>query len=340
MVKFEDVKITNKVLGKGKSGSVFLAKDSSKNKYAIKIQKLLKKNLVDDSSSQMWREIHFATEMNKKYPQFFVELLDFKIDDNCTYIHVNEARKNKKPKTVMEEIYEKELLESHYCSIKLWSFVDMNLYEYVNSKKKLDKTIYYDFLIQVCYIIHLMNKEGFLHTDLHMQNIGMKKTDDESIKIFNCDIPTHKYKIQIIDFELILHKNYELRNWEKRRMQNNSDMFHVIQYFLYDFNDFEKKYELENIHKLMDFQLTKEYVKILTPILCANNFAKDKLDFLLKNLYKIMFYENWQKELLGDKFVEAIPPRFLVPMEQIIYIMQNLYDPKKITKYLVKNINQ
>ena len=98
MVKFEDVKITNKVLGKGKSGSVFLAKDSSKNKYAIKIQKLLKKNLVDDSSSQMWREIHFATEMNKKYPQFFVELLDFKIDDNCTYIHVDEARKNKKPK--------------------------------------------------------------------------------------------------------------------------------------------------------------------------------------------------------------------------------------------------
>lgn len=51
-------------------------------------------------------------------------------------------------------------------------------YEYVDTTlDKLKLNELYSILIQLSYIIYIMNKHGYTHNDLHMNNIGIKKTN-------------------------------------------------------------------------------------------------------------------------------------------------------------------
>ena len=40
-----------------------------------------------------------------------------------------------------------------------------------------------DLLIQVVYISYIINKEGYIHNDLHPKNIGVVFTKDKYIEI-------------------------------------------------------------------------------------------------------------------------------------------------------------
>jgi hypothetical protein len=105
-----------------------------------------------------------------------MQLYDHKIDDSCKHeqswkdfdFELKDLPKN-------QQIYHKKLSASPFCSIKLWSYVDTTLHELLNSWKTFDSKMYYDLLIQIVYVIYLINKEGYVHNDFHGRNIGLKK---------------------------------------------------------------------------------------------------------------------------------------------------------------------
>jgi RIO-like serine/threonine protein kinase len=75
MITFDNIKITNKILGIGMNGTVYLAKDSNNNKYALKIQKIFPKEVKKDLSQRLWREIYFADNLSRKYPDQFYAIV-------------------------------------------------------------------------------------------------------------------------------------------------------------------------------------------------------------------------------------------------------------------------
>jgi hypothetical protein len=65
--------------------------------------------------------------------------------------------------------------------------------------------------------------------------------------------------------------------------------------------------------------------------------SKQYYNFLSQLLYKLLFYEKWQKIILKDKFEKAIPPRLYVPLNVIMYMIKNINNIENILKYLIKN---
>jgi len=60
----DDYKII-KEIGIGMMGTVYLVKDKSNNKYAMKIEKILKKHSNESLEYDIWREIEFSNKMYK-----------------------------------------------------------------------------------------------------------------------------------------------------------------------------------------------------------------------------------------------------------------------------------
>jgi hypothetical protein len=65
--------------------------------------------------------------------------------------------------------------------------------------------------------------------------------------------------------------------------------------------------------------------------------SNENYNLFIKLLYKLLFYNVWEKSILGNKFNEAIPPKIYVPFNVMYYMIQNMNNPEKIIKYLIKN---
>ena len=46
-------------------------------KYAMKVEQVFEKDLEKNLKSVIWREIDFAKNMSKKYPQQFMKIYDY-----------------------------------------------------------------------------------------------------------------------------------------------------------------------------------------------------------------------------------------------------------------------
>ena len=339
MITIDTIKKTNKVLGRGMNGTVYLVKDNKNNKYALKIQQIMPEDVKESLSSQTWREIYCASILGKKYPKHFMKLYDYQIDEKCKHkqswkgfgFELKDLPKN-------QQNFYKKLFSSPYCSIKLWSFIDLTLKDLIESWKVFHYDIFYDLLIQVIYTICLMQKEGFYHRDFHPGNIGLVKTKEKYIDINGKKIKTHGYLVQAIDFELNLHKKYKLKKWEKNLLENDNDLYAILFSGLWDFSDLKKYYKKVKIDEYKhDFKIAKEDEELLSCCLKDIKLSKENYNLLIHLLYKLVFYEKWEKDILGNKFTKAIPPKLYVPMNVLLYMIQHINETEKILKYLIKN---
>ena len=175
-MSIDDYKII-KELGSGVFGTTYLVKKGNKE-YALKIEKILEKDIKEDLSSPVWREINFAKNLGDLYPNQFMKLYDYDIIDTCSH-------KQKYPdyikyfnKELQDSLAEK--VQSTYCSRKVYSLIDITLADVI--KKIRDQNQIYSIIIQICYIVYLMNKHGYTHNDTHSGNIGIKYTKKKIYK--------------------------------------------------------------------------------------------------------------------------------------------------------------
>jgi len=128
-----------------------------------------------------------------------------------------------------------------------------------------------------------------------------------------------------------------VKQLEKIKLTNDNDIFTILKLALFDFADLKNYYKKEKIEEYKPIDIPKEDEEILKPFLDKLKLTKENHNFLLRILYKIIFYEKYEKKILGDKFIKAIPPKLYIPLDCILFIIKNIYEPEKIVKYLIKN---
>jgi len=338
IIDFNDIKII-KELGHGLIGTIYLVQDiKNMKKYALKMENIFQKDTVKSLASPVWRENDFAETLSKLYPNHFMTLYGYKIDDKCKHQQITSPLEDL---PVSAQKYYKKLFSSHYCSIKLWSLIDTTLDKLLIDWKEFKFDMFYDLFIQIIYVVYLMNKHGYFHRDFHTANIGLIKTNEKYINILGENIPTHGYFIQAIDYGLVLHQKYILNNQEKNMLKYDNDLSAILIILIFDtyFSILTNKFK--NINIYADIQINKQDKQLLEHFLekitVNNKWCKNSKTFLLKILYKILFFEKFERELLGDKFIEAIPLLYCIPLNVVLFIISNIYNTKDVLKYVVLN---
>jgi len=224
--------------------------------------------------------------------------------------------------------------KSPYCSIKLWSLIDGDLKSLLR-KNKLSAKEFYDIYIQIVYIVYLMNKAGYFHNDFHPGNIGYVKTKKKTIDILGHKILTHGYLIKAIDFGLVLHDKYPMSKSWREKYENDNDLLTVVNLLSINLENKDsikingKKLKVEDWWN-SDKKISKEEKENLKKYLPNRKLNKDNTNFLYKKLSKLFEYKDAQS-------AEGIAPKFLIPLDTILYVIKNIYEPKKVLLHLIKN---
>jgi len=322
---FNDIEII-KFLGIGTHGTVYLVHNIKTDyKYAMKIEQVFQKDLEKNTKSPIWREIDFAKIMSSKYPQQFMKIYKYK-NKKCNYIHnlPNDILLNM-PNN--QKQYLLKLYASPYCSIKLTSLVDDILHNIIY--KLTDKKMILDLFIQVVYIAYLINNEGYYHRDLHPRNIGIINTKDKYIKILDKDILTHGLLLQAIDYGLVIHKKYELEEYEEKIIRYDNDLYVNFNKIIFKImaKNLIDKYPTININQKVS--ISNEDSKILDKYL---KHIKNNYEYFQELLYKILFFDKFQDQVEITNKVELFD---FLSKEDVIVIVKNYYNLKKVLKYLI-----
>ena len=319
-----------KEMGSGMHGTVYLVKNKGK-KYAMKVEQVFEKDLEKNLKSVIWREIDFAKNMSKKYPQQFMKIYDYE-NKKCNYVHHLSEEKWKSMNPEIKKYY-KDLFASPYCSIKITNIVDNMLHNIIY--KINNKKVILDLFIQVVNLAYIINKEGYYHRDLHPKNIGVVKTKNKYIKILDKKVLTHGYILSAIDYGMVLHKKYILEKWEINALKYDNDLHTNFYKIIF-------KIMLKNlINKYPDINkkvpISDKDAKTLKPILenikiDNSKWIKNNYDYFQELLYKILFFDKFQEQLgINDK-VELYE---FIPLESVIFIVKHFYDLEKILNHLI-----
>ena len=327
-----------KTLGAGHHGNVFLAKNKTTEQIvAIKIEKIFESHLEQNYGSYVFREIDFVKHVASKYPQQFMQIYEFK-NEKCNFVY-------RAPPDIWKQLgekgkaYHKKLALSKWCSIKIMSTVNTTLKFVINSitnKKNL-----YELFIQMVNVVFLISKHGYIHTDLNSHNVGLVKTTDEYLSICNKDIPTNGYFLQAIDYGNILHTKYNeyLSEREQIDITYYSDLDVIFEWFVFKL----MLKNLTNSHKNINIgkkvKISDKHKKILKKYLVSikiddSEWSEKIHTYFNDRLYKIMFFDDYQKSLGIENKVELFD---FIPISGVCYIVENFRDIKKLLEYLTLN---
>lgn len=333
-----------KQLGKGMMGTTYLATDKKGTKYAYKIERILPKEVPKSLKSSFWRENDFAVNLANKHPEQFMVLYDSKIDSSCKHKQDFSGFDFKlEDLSKVQQNYYKRVNASHYCSIKLWSLIDGVMEDLVKHKLMVSRDVFYDMLIQIVNIVYIINSAGYFHNDFHMGNIGYAKTDKKTVNILGHKIPTHGYLIKAIDYGLVLHDKFPMTKGYRVKYENDNDLLTVFNMFSIEWKtetigNKEWKWEREWMKPIKISKKEKQALEQYLPESTAYGkpLNKDNYDFLIHKLFKLLEWQKWQQRVLNDDTIKGIEPHYLIPLESILFMVKNIYNPKKVLEYLIK----
>lgn len=334
-----------KKIDSGDFGTIYLVK-KDKKEYALKIEKILEEEVKEDLSSPVWREIDFSNNLGNLYPDQFMQIYDYDIIDECKHDqeYPGIMKDPIKDKHKYVKIYMENRIKSKYCSRKIYSLIDIELRKLIPKLKNQNEI--YSIVIQICYAIYLMNKHGYTHNDLHNGNIGIIYTNKKYIKIFDEDIPTYGYQVNIIDYGLILHHKFILKDKniygfdEKIMHENNlkNELKKSLSRLLFDHSVLRKIFI--NLDADYDDISNKFYNSNKGKVLQSITINKDEVFYL----YLMINPLQWEKLILGKSFKKYIPIKKLLQTEDWIFTLENTpiekpEDIKNIVLYFMMKIN-
>jgi hypothetical protein len=326
----DDIKV-GKELGHGMIGTTYLATDKKGNKYALKIEHILQKDIKYSLKSPIWRELEFANNMGKKYPDQFMVIYDHKIISACNHKQVYSYDPkifNKEDKKMFSD-----LAKSKYCIKRLYPYKGISLQKLVS---KLTNQQFYSMIIQLIYIIYLMQKHGYVHGDFHSGNVAALKTTKKTINILGYKVPTYGYIYSVIDYGFIRHKKYTLDKKEKIVFKDPyyNELVYLTDYFVHSkFWDYIQKNKIKLNPYKKDLELfNKSDVKKILEKLTPN----PNLQFFLCS---VLFPEIYQKIVLRDKYPgKEIDNILLITLEELLYFVININNPKLLIEFFLNKL--
>jgi len=322
-----------KFLGQGIIGKVYLVEKDGK-KYAMKIEYIDSKK-----DPYLQNELKFVKVVTSKYPEQFMQLIDYDFVHNCR------EESPEIPEWLDErgKEYIIKLRQKGICVRKVYSLIDSTLSNKLIEEMSLGQR--YSMLIQLFYINHLIQSNGFVHGDFHRGNIGViNVSKDKNVKIFNKMIPTFGYQFVAIDYGGVLHKDTldPNRNYQERQV---SELQHFQEQSVVDrtgiinnmidtegFWDYVKKngIKMNNIEDDSKIILSQPEIKLL------KNITVNK--YVLFDLYQLLFTKKFQQLVLREKFKEKIPIKSMIPTVDLIYAYSNFEDAERLISYFIARL--
>jgi len=290
------------------------------NKYIIKIAHVTKKemNIIDN-------EIKFSLQFGNKYPEYFMQLIDYYFEEGCSHIKISwdvlNPHKNMRTK-VLDEY--KKRINQNLCSYKIYTKMDVILN---NIMTKLTHVQIYSMLLQVSYIFKFMHKHNYIHGDLHVGNVGaMKTTMNTKIKLGPNIIRTYGYQYKLIDFGMSIYKKDVKSSYDKKRFSNELDdknydgMLYALTTQINN-DDHEFDDIIKTIKKTDEFSIIQEIVS-------TNKMIQHEL-------YKTLFTDTYIKLCTTKGNIRA---EALLPNADIIFFAQYGIHSDETYKYLLSKL--
>jgi serine/threonine protein kinase len=349
-------------LAEGFFSEVYLIKNLDNNKKCVlKIQKILESNQNEDFKYEIWREIDFSLFVNKlpkSKKKFFIEMYDYKIDNNCKEVSKSFLKSYNLNKKKL-----KKLFESEYCLKIIYELRKYSLYDLLK-KNNISLNEKYSFLVQIFYALDIMKKNGYTHNDLHTHNIMYEKSNDY-IKIRNKKFKS-KYQYSLIDYGFVNHKKYSLKkkdnvqliiflqnlnreniiidiyrenNWKLKKEVTDPLKMYYFLLEMYKYKDIWNKIKekllkiLPNSFKFYDFFENNLNLKKISEYLWNND--SDNIDIYIKTLF-LAYDSKKYYEILG---LNKVKKKNLIPGNDIEFIILNLSNYKKLISYFLKKLN-
>ena len=309
-----------KILGRGMIGTIYLVEKNNK-RYALKIEKRLLNDIKNHKNSPVWNDIEFSKKMGNKYPDQFLKLYAYDWIKDCKHVQ----KFNKTDLKFIPEKYKKQILKiqtSEYCSRRIYSLIDTT---YEKIRTNLSKEEGLSALAQSTYATYLMHKNGYVHRDLHVGNIGIVETKKKHIKILNKNIPTYNKIYKIIDYGMVRHKRYLTK--KKFEEDKYEDVYWLI-YLIGKWEFWRKHWKKAISGKEIDKKIEKHQKFNKLSIL-----SNDKKAQLV--LFEILYPTEFQKIALGKHYKKTITDTFYLDLPYIIYFVNNMNDSKKVLDMLL-----
>lgn len=301
-----------KLLGSGFYGYVYLVKYNNKE-YALKVS-YINDDEINNDNSNVKNELKINKTIFKKYPNQFSRLIKIDFKKDCDEIT---------GKTNM-----RKFAKYHTCIYRLYSLVDTTWKNIDLSK--FDLKVKYSMFIQLYNIYNILEKNDYVHGDILDKNIGIKYTTDEFIIINNKQIPTYGMYIQMIDYDMIVNKNTNIKQFKNKQTNDRNGIISLMSDLKNNILD-ETLYEI-GLDKRTIFYNNLRNMDIY---LKYNKFLKNNL--YLNDWIVLSFNPKIYKKLLNNYKLKNT--ELYLPKLDIIKIIK-LYNTEKIIDYLIKKLEQ
>lgn len=213
---FKNYKVIKK-LGSGMYGTTYLIKIQDKD-YAMKIQKILPNQKNKNLSIDIWREIdlyNYINEMKLENQCFFTKLYFYDIINDCNHKQERQYEVNKNSN--LGKMFT-EYDESSYCIRFILDYHNgTTLRKYMQTHTLTTKQKY-SILLQIAKMIWLLYKGGYIHNDLHAENIMVSPTSQKTFTLFGKKIPYFGIQLSAIDYGMVMNNNFKTYSGIRRHL--------------------------------------------------------------------------------------------------------------------------
>jgi hypothetical protein len=275
------------------------------------------------------------TKFAPKYKNQIMQLISYDFVKSCDHKQKHSVNLQNFDKYHRDKII--KLNKSKVCIRKIYELVDGSVKDII-SKLSLEQI--YSFIIQVAIIIKILEKAKYVHGDFHSANIGYIITDKKFIKYGKLKIPTFGYIFKAIDLGSILHPKYKLSKrdklWYKGLFKRElispliTSLIDSTKYWDYvDNNNIKlnlkndiKKFKKSNLYKIISLQL-----------------SDIKRDDYLFNICDFLYPYQFQKLILGKKYIDRLEPKIYISILDLIYLYKINFNSDMIIKYFYEKLN-
>lgn len=200
--------------------------------------------------------------------------------------------------------------------------------------QRLNDREFRNVFIQVIHAVTLMEAQGYRHTDLHFNNVGLLATREKTVAIRGRDVPTHGHRVCIIDYGCVLHAKYPMTKRESYLI-DISDLL-VSMSFAIDNTAFWEKHPwvtnddaFKKAYKVDERLFDRLSSKPSSP-------HREQVAMLLYEMYR---FEDYQRLMLGDRFTKAVPPHLHLPEEDILFVLSHLDDSGAVLDHFLQKLD-
>ena len=302
---------------------------SDKSNYALKIEKIIKKDIKPHNKSEIWRELDFYKNFGHEFPEQFVNLIEYDFINNCEHVQKYSFDINLFPKQMQNKL--KKKASSNYCIRKVFELMDGNLDEII---KKLNTKQIYSMIIQITNGIKILHSNNYVHGDFHVGNIGWTKTNDKYIIIDGLKVKTFGYRFKLIDFGQVLSNKFILDNREEKFF--SWLIVHELGHLKYIVTDNNFLNGLRKKKIKVDQDKIYRKIKNTDQFEIIKNFKSDVQDQIF--LFELLFEDIYQKIVMGESYIKTIPNKLFLPKEDILIIIKMYETPDLLIKYFYSKI--